>query len=83
MRLVAVAALAFALAACGGGGGEELAAGNSQLSPAQVDAALGPADQSTVNDALPSDDAGNALDLLGNDAGASNAKGSAVNEGGE
>lgn len=80
MRLVVVAALAFALAACGGGDGEELAAGNSQLTPAQVDAALGPADQSMVEDAVQSDNAFNAADLLGNDA---NMAVVAENEGGE
>ena len=57
MRLVAVAALAFALAACGDDGGAELAAGNSHLNQAQIDAALGPADQSAVQDAIPSDNA--------------------------
>lgn len=66
MRLVAVAALAFALAACGGGGdGGELAAGNSQLSQAQVDAALGPADQSMVEDALPAEVASNSVEPTG------------------
>ena len=66
MRLVAVAGMAFALAACGDGG-EELAVGNSQLSPAQVDAALGPADQSMVQDALPAENVQNEADVPAND----------------
>lgn len=50
---VALAALGLALAACdrGGGGGEELAGGRSDLNAAQIDAALGPEDQSDVQDA--------------------------------
>jgi len=52
MRLVFVAALALALAACGGGGSDdELATGGSNISAAQLDAALGPADQSMIRDA--------------------------------
>jgi hypothetical protein len=73
MRLGAAAALAFALGACGGGDGGELAAGNSELSPAQVDAALGPADQATVEDALPQDNGQDALDGLANELGSENA----------
>ncbi|MBA2772338.1 MAG: hypothetical protein M3428_00870 [Pseudomonadota bacterium] len=69
MRSLAAAALAFALAACGGGEGEELAAGNSQLSQAQIDAALGPADQSMVQDALPAGNIQNDV-ALGNEAAA-------------
>jgi hypothetical protein len=66
MRLGAVAALAFALAACGGGDGGELAAGNSQLSQAQIDAALGPADQAGVEDAIvPADNAAGNSELDG------------------
>lgn len=61
MRSLAAASLALALAACGGGEGEELAAGNSQLSPAQVDAALGPADQSMVQDANPAENTQNGI----------------------
>ena len=76
MRRVAVAALAFALAACGGGDGGELAAGNSQLSSAQVDAALGPADQSSIEDAV---QAGNGSD----DLDPANAAGASGNEGEE
>ena len=68
MRLVAVAMLAFGLASCGDGEGAELASGNSQLSPAQVDAALGPADQSSVEDAVQPDNGLNAVDLPGNGA---------------
>ncbi|HYI42434.1 MAG TPA: hypothetical protein VD768_02285 [Sphingomicrobium sp.] len=80
MRLAAVAALAFVLAACGGGGGEELAAGNSQLTPAQVDAALGPADQTAIEDAIPAGNGDNAIDALGNEAGIGNG-GAAVEDG--
>ena len=71
MRLVVVAGLAFALAACGGDGGEELAAGNSQLSSAQVDAALGPADQSGADDGLAADPLMNGLGNAG-EAGPAN-----------
>jgi hypothetical protein len=52
-RLLLTAALGLALAACGGGDGDELAAGNGQLDPAQIDAALGPADQGGIEDANP------------------------------
>ncbi len=55
MRSLAAAALGFALAACGGGDGEEFAAGNSQITSAQVDAALGPADQADVQDGIVSE----------------------------
>ena len=52
MRLVFAAALGLALAACGGGGGDdELATGRSEISAAQLDAALGPEDQSMIRDA--------------------------------
>ena len=78
MRLVGVAALAFSLAACGGDG-EELAAGNSQLSPAQVDAALGPADQSGIEDAVPSDN-GVEANLAENEAASANASAAAEDE---
>ena len=53
MRFSLVVAGALALTACGGGDAEQFAAGNSALSEAQIDAALGPADQSTVEDAVP------------------------------
>ena len=79
MRLVAVAALAFALAACGGGGGDELAAGNSELNQAQIDAALGPADQSAVQDAIPSDNGQEGPELTRNEGVAANS--SAASEG--
>ncbi|MBA3526065.1 MAG: hypothetical protein H0T82_03990 [Sphingomonas sp.] len=62
MRSLAAAALALALAACGGGDGGELAAGNSQLSQAQIDAALGPADQSMVQDGLADENMQNGVD---------------------
>lgn len=68
MRLIVAAASSLGLAACGGGGGEELAAGNSQLSPAQIDAALGPADQSTVEDAAPDPGSTNEVENAGNAA---------------
>ncbi len=68
MRFLAPAALALALAACGGGEGEELAAGNSQLSEAQVDAALGPADQSIVQDANANGTIENGVELTANEA---------------
>ncbi len=67
MRFFAAAALAAALAACGGDDGDPLAAGNSRLSPAQVDAALGPADQSAVEDAVPEEPELDAIGNLGND----------------
>lgn len=74
MRSIAAAALGLGLTACGGGDGGELAAGNSQLRPAQIDAALGPADQTMVEDALPAEAADNATgpaanetDLAGNE----------------
>ena len=53
MRLIFVAALGLALAACGGGGSEddELATDRSDISAAQLDAALGPEDQSMIRDA--------------------------------
>ncbi|MDQ3479694.1 MAG: hypothetical protein M3438_11175 [Pseudomonadota bacterium] len=62
MRSLAAAGLALALAACGGGDGGELAAGNSQLSQAQIDAALGPADQSMVQDGLADENMQNGVD---------------------
>ena len=71
MRLVVVAALAAALAACGDGEGSELAAGNSRLSEAQIDAALGPEDQTMVQDAIPAETADNGMDLNGNNSTAS------------
>ena len=62
MRLVIVAASAFALSACGSSGDAgELAAGNSEVSAAQIDAALGPADQSSVQDALVAEDTQNGV----------------------
>ena len=54
MRYVFVAALTLALAACGNGGGsedDELATSGSDISSAELDAALGPEDQSTIRDA--------------------------------
>ena len=54
MRSVLVAALALALAACGSnasGEDDELATGRSDISAAQLDAALGPEDQSAIRDA--------------------------------
>ena len=54
MRLVFVAPLALALAACGNGGDsadDELATDRSDISAAQLDAALGPEDQSAIRDA--------------------------------
>ena len=68
MRVMAIAAFACLLSACGGDGGAELAAGNSQLTPAQVDAALGPAEQGSVEDAVARDPALNGLDTSGNEA---------------
>ena len=65
MRLIAAAALAFALAACGNDDGGELAAGNSQLSKAQIDAALGPEDQSVV-DAIVADNLQDDLNMPAN-----------------
>ena len=53
MRLSLVVAVAFALTACGGADADRFAAGNSEISEAQIDAALGPADQSSVEDAAP------------------------------
>lgn len=56
MRSFAFAALVLALAACNrGDDGEQLAGGTSELSAAQIDAALGPADQSAAQDAAPAD----------------------------
>ena len=72
MRLTAAALLGLAVTACGGGDGEELAAGNSQLSEAQVDAALGPADQTMVEDAIPADNGDDALNGLANELGPAN-----------
>jgi len=67
MRLLAVAAFAFALAACGSSGdGGDLAAGNSEVSAAQVDAALGPADQSSGQDAIAAEDVQNGV-VTGNE----------------
>ena len=81
MRFLAVAALAAALAACGGGDdGDQFAAGNSELSQAQIEAALGPADQSGVEDALPADSALNGLGNMGNDAAAADNSAAAGNE---
>jgi hypothetical protein len=68
MRFLAAAALAAALAACGGDDGAQLAAGNSRLTAAQVDAALGPADQSAIEDALPEDAGLNGIGNLGNES---------------
>ncbi len=68
MRFLAPAAFALALAACGGGEGEELAAGNSQLSEAQVDAALGPVVQSIVLDANANVTLENGVELTANEA---------------
>ncbi len=67
MRSLAAAGLALALAACGGGDGGELAAGNSQLSQAQIDAALGPADQSMVQDGLADENTQNGVDPTANE----------------
>ena len=77
MRLVFAAALALALAACGGGGGEddELATDRSEISAAQLDAALGPEDQSTIRDAGAEDVLENAF---GSDEPAQNAPANAV-----
>lgn len=69
MRSVAIAAIASALAACGGEGGE-LASGNSQLSQAAIDAALGPSDQSMVEDAIAPQNGEDEVELAGNDTAA-------------
>ena len=55
MRSLSVAALILVLAACDRDGrGEELAGGaGNELSSAEIDAALGPADQSGSDDAFP------------------------------
>ena len=55
MRSLSVAALILVLAACDRDGrGEELAGGTgNELSSAEIDAALGPADQSGSDDAFP------------------------------
>ena len=72
MRFISVAALALALAACGGNGSSEddaLATGRSDISAAQIDAALGPEDQSAIRDA----GAEEAFEeAFGNDAGPGN-----------
>ena len=82
MRFLAVAALAAALTACGGGDdGEQFAAGNSELSQAQIDAALGPADQRGIEDALPADQALNGLGNIGNEAAPADNASAPVNEG--
>ena len=72
MRFVFAAALALALAACGSGGSsedDELATDRSDISAAQLDAALGPADQSTIRDAGSQEALENAF---GNDAAPEN-----------
>ena len=82
MRFLAVAALAAALAACGGSDdGDQFAAGNAELSQAQIDAALGPADQSAVEDALPADPALNDLGNMVNEAAPADNAAAAGNEG--
>ncbi len=68
MRSLAAAALALGLAACGSGDGNELAVGNSQVTPAQVDAALGPADQSDVQDGIASGNLENGAEPTANEA---------------
>lgn len=56
MRSGVVAAVSLALAACGGSReGDQLAAGNSDLSEARIGAALGPAGQS-VEDSIVAND---------------------------
>ena len=80
MRYVFVAALTLALAACGHGGGsedDELATSGSDISSAELDAALGPEDQSTIRDAGAEEVLENAF---GNDAAPDN---SATSEGEE
>ena len=85
MRFLAVAAFGAALAACGGDDGDQLAAGNSRLSPAQVDAALGPADQTAIEDALPQDEGVNGVGDLGDlsDEAAAQANSAAAPDGNE
>ena len=70
MRFVFVGALALALAACGNGGDsedDELATDRSDISSAELDAALGPEDQSAIRDAGTEETLENAP---GNDAAA-------------
>jgi hypothetical protein len=80
---MAVAALAAALAGCGDGEGSELAAGNSRLSEAQIDAALGPEDQTMVQDAIPRENANNGMDPIGNNSASSAANSAAADDEGE
>lgn len=62
MRSKAFAALILALAACNrGDDGEQLARGTDQLNAAQIDAALGPADQSMAEDIPAAEGEQNAL----------------------
>lgn len=78
MRLVAIA-FVLAVSACGrGGDGGELAAGNSEVSSAQVDAALGPADQSSVEDAIADEEAQNGV--TGNETAPANNSAAADDE---
>lgn len=60
MRSVAFAALMLALAGCGGGNADELGGTGDELNAAQIEAALGPADQSAIEDAIDSNAISNA-----------------------
>lgn len=70
MRGISVTVLMFALAACGGESEEanQLSGGTSELTPAQINAALGPEDQTNIVDVMPDNVAQNGTNSTGNAA---------------
>ena len=79
MRSLALGALLIALASCNGSDdAKELASGTNELNAAQIDAALGPADQSGIEDVGPA--AAEENNLASNEADAANAGSAVPNE---